>query len=90
MKRTLPYISISGTLQELIEIETHLAFYYDEPYEEWNNIWCKKKPSHIICNDIDIFSYCIYSTFEGTKATKENSFHASQLEEILTYIENYK
>lgn len=95
MKR--PYISISGTLDELILMEAILAHYYTVPDEECNNEACDESDpfkmnelgSWLICRPEPINNVS-YFNHKGFRAKKENSFKASQLEEILTYIEEYE
>lgn len=89
MKR--PYISISGTLDELILMEAILAHYYDDQWENWNNEACdiddhfglEKHGAWLISTDV-----LSYHNHDGGSVFKQ--FKASQIHEILTYIEEYE
>lgn len=86
MKR--PYISISGTLDELILMEAILAYYYDFGAEDHNNAMMFEtyhKAWFLVCH---VSGTCMYFSHNGTGDPKR--FKASQLTEILTYIEEYE
>lgn len=90
MKR--PYISISGTLDELILMEAILAYYYNVSYEQWNNYIVTggkmvNKPTHIICGSDTGHNSIRYHAHMGWS---EKLFKASQLTEILKYIEEHE
>lgn len=89
MKR--PYISISGTLDELILMEAILAYYYDVPDEEWNNEcinFTHCPANHLVCNE-DGDGKINYLNHPGLR--KPNTiFKASQIQEILKHIEEYE
>lgn len=92
MKR--PYISISGTLDELILMEAILAYYYtiednlsNDACDERDLFNFKTNGSWIICHP---YGDIMYANNQGYFSNKENSFKASQIHEILTYIEEYE
>lgn len=86
-KKHLPYISISGTQDELIPIEMILTWLGYESKEWWNNydIVVIKDDLHIIASELCRYEYYNHSGFGNPKR-----FKASQLEQIIDYVLNYK
>lgn len=92
MKR--PYISISGTLDELILMEAILSFYYensdsvnDHYLDESDPIGFNEFGSWLLCYED---GWMMYANHKGGDANNENQFKASQIHEILKYIEEYE
>lgn len=91
--KKLPAIVISGPSKKLIEIETILAHYYDVPDENWNNYMAEE-----ITNDSTDFNHLVlYNTGEieyhnhpANEFKTDARFNYKQLNEILTFIENFK
>lgn len=87
MKR--PYISISGTLDELILMEAILSYYYeysdslnDHYLDESDPIKFNEFGSWLLCFTDGSMLYANHGWLDD--------FKASQLTEILTYIEEYE
>jgi hypothetical protein len=84
-KKKLPEIIITGTPQELVEIESLLVMAgYDTPDENWNNHQIKMFVTTIYCDSIN--KKIEYHNHDCSVPEEEN-FKASEIHKILHYIE---
>lgn len=87
MKKKLPELTITGTLQQLIELEMILIMLgYNKSYENWNNqrvaLGYKNSDRIIAYNDGQI-SYHFHIGFPY-------NFKATQIKKIIDFVLNYK
>lgn len=88
MKKTLPTFSVTGTLQELIEVEMILIMLgYDVPDERWNNVQVEDTEYPPIKITLFRCKTLIYLCFEDTSY---NLIKATDTESIINYVTNYK
>lgn len=87
--KTLPYISIAGTPQELVEIEMILVWLgYDKNSnydEEWNDRAMIREYNFVNCYPLGQYNY-----LNKVGSHYPKVFHASQLTEIIEYVTNFK
>ena len=93
MKKNLPTFSVTGSLQELIEVEMILIMLgYDVPDEAWNNSIVKKQYDINYFHEITMFkrnNLCYFTWFNGYDINLIN-IKATDIEDIINYVTNYK
>ena len=90
-QKNLPTFSVTGSLQELIEVEMILIMLgYDTPDEGWNN-YSNSNPvmktvlDHIVLREKSRLQYHAHEG-RGVKTV----FKATDIEGIINYVTNYK